>query len=225
MPPGRIEMTMREALTKAAAQFRDYQRQHRAKGTSDGDIKADTNARFALMCELALGEPATPPSDALVEEVAMVIAYEVGEKPVFTAPTLYPNSAREKWRITARAILQLPSLADRTGRDAAVEAARKAVINSPETADFMSAVPLEAAHQRERWGVDHDAGKSPFDWFWLIGYLAQKAADAAVRGDVEKAKHHTISTGAALANWHAALSGKDSRFQPGITPKPAEIVV
>lgn len=93
---------------------------------------------------------------------------------------------------------------------------RDEIINSPETADFMAAVPLEAAHQRERWGADHDAGKSPFDWFWLIGYLAQKAADAAVRGDTEKARHHTISTAAALANWHAALSGTDTTMRPGI---------
>ncbi|WP_404711543.1 hypothetical protein [Sphingomonas sp. MMS24-J13] len=104
------------------------------------------------------------------------------------------------------------------------ERLRQEVINTPETADFMDAVPMEAAHQRERWSVDHDAGKSPFDWFWLIGYLAQKAADAAVRGDAEKAKHHTISTAAALANWHAALIGADRRFQPGITPKPSFVV-
>lgn len=93
---------------------------------------------------------------------------------------------------------------------------RKEIINTPETADFMAGVPLEAAHQRERWGVSHDGGKTPFDWFWLIGYLAQKAADAATRGDSEKAKHHTISTGAALANWHAALTGADNRMRPGI---------
>ena len=99
--------------------------------------------------------------------------------------------------------------------------AREAVINSPETADFMAGVPVEAAHQRERWGVDHDAGKTPFAWFWLIGHLAQKAADAASRGDVEKAKHHTISTAAALANWHAALTGADTRMRPGIAPPAA----
>jgi len=93
---------------------------------------------------------------------------------------------------------------------------RREIINAPETADFMAGVPLEAAHQRERWGSEHDAGKSPFDWFWLIGYLSQKAADAAVRGDLEKAQHHTISTAAALANWHAALSGKSSAMRPGI---------
>lgn len=101
----------------------------------------------------------------------------------------------------------------------------KAERDTPEIADFTRAVPLEAEHQRARWGVDHDAGKSPFDWFWLIGYLAQKAADAAARGDMDKARHHTISTAATLANWHLALSGGDSRFQPGITPKPAEMTV
>lgn len=94
---------------------------------------------------------------------------------------------------------------------------REEIINSPETYDFMQAVPLEAAHQRARWGSDHDAGKNPFDWFWLIGYLAQKAAQAATCGDIEKAKHHTISTAAALANWHATLDGRETRMRPGIS--------
>lgn len=90
--------------------------------------------------------------------------------------------------------------------------------DTPQVADFVKAVVLEADHQRARWGSEHDAGKSPFDWFWLIGYLAQKAADAAVRGDNFKALHHTISTGAALANWHTALSGGDTSMRPGILP-------
>lgn len=89
------------------------------------------------------------------------------------------------------------------------EALRSEIINTPETADFMAGVPLEAAHQRERWGASHDEGKTAWDWFWLIGYLSQKAAAAAVGGDNEKAMHHTISTAAALANWHCALSGAD----------------
>lgn len=89
-------------------------------------------------------------------------------------------------------------------------------LNRPETSDFLRGIPLEAAHQRFRWGSDHDEGKSAFDWFWLIGYLAQKAADAALRGDVEKAKHHTISTAAVLANWHLRLCGVDARMRPGI---------
>jgi hypothetical protein len=50
-----------------------------------------------------------------------------------------------------------------------------ALINTPEILDFMKAVPLEAAHQRERWGSDHDAGKTDSEWLWLIGFLACKA--------------------------------------------------
>lgn len=93
--------------------------------------------------------------------------------------------------------------------------------DTPETANFMKGVPLEAAHQRARWGVDHDEGKGPLDWFWLIGYLAQKAAMAEINGDLDKAKHHTISTAAALANWHNRLAGEDCRMRPGIEePRP-----
>jgi hypothetical protein len=98
----------------------------------------------------------------------------------------------------------------------------RAIVNTPETADFMKGVPLEAAHQRERWGANHDAGKAPLDWFWLIGYLAQKAATSAIAGDVEKAKHHTISTAAALSNWHLQLAGGDKRMRPGIAEPIAD---
>jgi len=49
------------------------------------------------------------------------------------------------------------------------------LLNAPEIIDFAVAVQLEAAHQRARWGSDHDAGKTDADWFWLIGYLAGKA--------------------------------------------------
>lgn len=102
--------------------------------------------------------------------------------------------------------------------DEALALARAQLLSAPETADFMAGVPLEAAHQRDRWGADHDAGKSSWDWFWLIGYLSQKAAAAAEQGDLEKARHHTISTAAALANWHAALAGKSEAMRPGIDP-------
>ena len=95
-------------------------------------------------------------------------------------------------------------------------------LNRPETADFLRGISLEAAHQRLRWGSDHDAGKTPLDWFWLIGYLAQKATFAAIGGDVDKAKHHTISTAAALANWHLRLSGGDTSMRPGIADPTQE---
>ena len=92
------------------------------------------------------------------------------------------------------------------------------LIDTPHTDDWLRAVPLEAAHQVKRWGVEHDVGKTPFDWFWLIGYLAQKAALSAVAGDIDKAKHHTVSTAAVLLNWFRRLTGDEMSFQPGIDP-------
>lgn len=106
-------------------------------------------------------------------------------------------------------------------QDGLVERIRNDIINTPETADFIAGVAIEATHQRERWGSEHDAGKTPFDWFWLVGYLAQKAAASQVNGDTEKAMHHTISTAAALANWHAAISGASTAMRPGIEPPSA----
>jgi hypothetical protein len=43
-----------------------------------------------------------------------------------------------------------------SGFDPSREQIRREIINSPETADFMAGVPIEAIHQRERWGSDHD---------------------------------------------------------------------
>ncbi|MDY1046619.1 hypothetical protein SOM55_07385 [Pseudomonas coleopterorum] len=91
------------------------------------------------------------------------------------------------------------------------------LLNSPELHDFAKGVVNEAAHQRGRWASDHDSGKSPADWFWLIGYLAQKAMTAQMAGNTDKALHHCISTAAALNNWHAAISGANSDMRPGIT--------
>jgi hypothetical protein len=107
-----------------------------------------------------------------------------------------------------RAQAALEAMPDEVGLRAENEA-MKALLNTPEVDDFAKGAVLEAAHQRQRWGSSHDAGKTPFDWFWLVGYLAQKAAAAAVAGDNDKARHHTISTASALANWHLALSGTE----------------
>ena len=89
------------------------------------------------------------------------------------------------------------------------------LINTPHTGEWFEAVRLEAAHQIERWGVDHDRGKGPPEWFWLIGYLAGKAVAAALKGDTEKALHHTISTGAVLLNWWRHIKGVELTYQPG----------
>ncbi len=83
-----------------------------------------------------------------------------------------------------------------------------ALLNTPETEDFDKGVPLEAAHQRYRWGDDHVERKDAFDWFWLLGFLAQKAAASAQAGDIPKAKHHIITTAAALRNWFGRISAQ-----------------
>jgi hypothetical protein len=99
--------------------------------------------------------------------------------------------------------------------------ALKSIINTPETEDFDKGVPLEATHQIQRWGAAHDAGKQPEDWFWLCGYLAGKALSSFKAGDVEKAKHHCISTAAAMRNWHKAIATGESAMRPGISAEKA----
>lgn len=96
------------------------------------------------------------------------------------------------------------------------------LINNPHTAEFLPAVQLEAAHQRDRWGDAHDRGKSSENWFWLVGYLAGKCLRACITGDKAKALHHTISSAAALANWYEAIKrdetgcgiGQDNDIKP-----------
>lgn len=86
----------------------------------------------------------------------------------------------------------------------------RALINNPQTAEFLPAVQAEAAHQRQKWGEPHDRQKSAENWFWLVGYLAGKALRAAITGDTFKAKHHTISSAAALCNWFEAIARDES---------------
>jgi|GEM_PF-1696856 len=82
--------------------------------------------------------------------------------------------------------------------------------DNPETHDFLEGVRREAAHQRARWGTEHDDGKTDADWFWLVGHLASKALLVA-----EKRLHHLITTAAALLNWHLYSLGK-TNMRPGI---------
>lgn len=85
-----------------------------------------------------------------------------------------------------------------------------ALVNTPQTEDFVEAVKLEAAHQQLRWGTEHDTGKTDADWFWLVGYLAGKALHKP-----EKRLHHIVTTAAALLNWHRHLTG-EGRMRLGI---------
>lgn len=98
---------------------------------------------------------------------------------------------------------------------------QRALLNTPEIFDFTKAVQLEAMHQRERWGTEHDEGKEDTDWFWLIGWLAGKAvnnpvdASTSLESEKEKKLHRIITVAAAAANWHAARLGQ-TNMRPGI---------
>lgn len=95
-------------------------------------------------------------------------------------------------------------------------AALRELVNCPHNDDWFEGVRIEAAHQQERWGAEHDDGKEPSDWFWLIGYLAGKCLRACIDGNIDKAKHHTISTAAVLLNWYRRISGESWNMRPGI---------
>lgn len=87
----------------------------------------------------------------------------------------------------------------------------KAMMNTPELTHFDRGIVSESAHQIQNWGAKSDSGKTHPDWFWLVGYLAGKVLSAMMTGDRDKALHHTISTAAALRNWHRhILTGNTS---------------
>lgn len=146
-----------------------------------------------------------------IAEVAMTIADD-------GTATFPPHAVdlvrrmREQGPILATAVRAI--CAERDVLRSRVEKA-EAILSAPEIHNFAAGVWTEAAHQRARWGSDHDSGKAPSDWFWLVGYLAGKALAAHIGGNVEKALHHTISSAAVLANWHAAILGK-TNMRPGI---------
>jgi len=118
-------------------------------------------------------------------------------------------------RYIEEAISGLETL-QRERNEAVAEVARlNAIINSPQSGDFLRAVSTEAEHQRQRWGSEHDAGKTNADWNALIGYLLAKALIAMATGDREKSEHHVITAAAALKNWHAAVTGHDNVMRPG----------
>lgn len=106
-------------------------------------------------------------------------------------------------------------------RDAEIDRLN-ALINTPHTHDFLEGVRLEMPHQRERWGSEHDAGKTPADWLWLVAHLTSKALMSLVNGNIEKAKHHVITSAAALGNWFLAITGADTSMRPGIATPPGE---
>lgn len=94
----------------------------------------------------------------------------------------------------------------------------RTLIDTPRTDDFFEAVRIEAAHQVERWGVDHDAGKRSEDWITLYMYLLGKAAKAHFDGNRDKLLHHVITVAAVALNWHRNATGENTRMRPGVAP-------
>lgn len=93
----------------------------------------------------------------------------------------------------------------------------KALVDSAaECTDFFRDVKLEAAHQVERWGVEHDAGKRPEDWFTLMQYLLGKAARAHFDGNREKLLHHIVTGAAVFFNWWRRMMGVEITMRPGV---------
>lgn len=90
------------------------------------------------------------------------------------------------------------------------------LINTPRTDEFFNSVRHEAAHQIERWGVDHDAGKRPEDWIALLCYLTGKATSAHYDRNDDKIKHHIVTIAAVCLNWLRNINGENTAMRPGI---------
>jgi len=73
--------------------------------------------------------------------------------------------------------------------------------NTPLTGEFFESVRNEAAHQKQRWGKEHDESKTDEDWFWTLGFLAGKA----LHNVRFKKKHHIIAAAALLMNWYESI--------------------
>lgn len=100
------------------------------------------------------------------------------------------------------------------------ESIRQELINTPELNSFIDAIRMEALHQRERWSSEHDEGKAPEDWLWLVGYLATKATQAERYGDHQKYLHHIVTCAASCLNWHSNATGVSNEMRSG-PPVPA----
>lgn len=201
-PPGKVPLSVKDPMAQDL--LWDYAQRRRA-----------VDAEFSTDLEAALLAARYRPHGSELEPLAGAIYQQ-----------MFPNCGQtyeqasdetKEWvRRVSRAVARAAPAA--FGELGAELERLNALINTPTTSDWLEGVRLEAAHQQERWGTDHDAGKTDPDWFWLVGYLAGKALFAIMQGDKEKAKHHTISTGAALLNWWRHITGEATAMRPGIEP-------
>src|ERR1700722_10688411 len=114
-------------------------------------------------------------------DAACVWCFPPGQPPRGTqAPVLTEAEVRT---LRAELVRLRDDVSEQRSRADAAEAAfvwLQATVNTPEVEDFAKAVVLEAQHQRLRWGTEHDAGKEPADWYWLIAHLSGKALERHV---------------------------------------------
>lgn len=79
------------------------------------------------------------------------------------------------------------------------------LINSPEINNFLEGVKIEQAHQTEKWGAENEESKWPAHYALVLDKLKGKMAVAIFDGDVEKYKHHLITTAAVCYNIHRQI--------------------
>lgn len=87
----------------------------------------------------------------------------------------------------------------------------QAILNTPEIKDFLKAVEIEAAHQRNRWGDAHDEQKDAGDWAHCLP-LILSSNQAVWERDRDKYLHHLITMAAICFNAHRCtqLKAKNS---------------
>jgi hypothetical protein len=222
-----------DAGIKLALRFHKLEHDQHVELSRNGTSKEqqDYYARWASMHSYAIANlpmfqamhaPATPPtaiSKGWSDETMRAVGASLddGKYNLGMCRSLYAAYSNARKLVTDQAA-QIAKLEGEL-------AEANAKLNTPELHDFSAAVVLEAAHQRDRWGASHDVGKAPQDWFWLLGYLGGKALRAHLDGDTDKALHHCISSAAACANWHAAITGTHTQMRPGIDPVERDLHV
>lgn len=130
---------------------------------------------------------------------------------------LSPMTRAEVERLLGLVAATEAELQDRNARVLYLEG----LINTPTIDDFFRGVRIEAAHQVEKWGKEHDASKDAPAWFWVIGYVAGKALRAGIVGDRSKLLHHIVTTAAVCFNWFCHVTSDPTRVPGGEPPKEA----
>lgn len=154
--------------------------------------------------------------EALTERVAELMPARETSASIAEWPNAKLQASEAELGDARIAIEQLETqVADRNARILHLEG----LINTPHTDDFMQALRIEAAHQIERWGIEHDAGKRPEDWLALLVFLLGKATGSHYSGDIDKLKHHIITASAACLNWFRALTGDSNAMRPGVADR------